>query len=184
MDKKHVKRESFSQSLPPILLSGVASAGIFYALILTGPLDNEVLRRYCLNHPVAVACVFLFFTGIITLGLKWYAVILQSSHSSRASLALGRLTKEGDEVSITERAQWTEASWNAIPLAIRQSWFGQRLSSALELQVNRGRQHQLEADLDGIAEAAADRQHESYGLLRIIKLVDAHARVPWYRSGN
>lgn len=168
MKSKHARRESFTQSLPPILLFGVLCAAAFYGLILTGPLDYELLRRYCLNHPVAVACVFLFFTGIVTLSLKSYAALIQSRLSDRAALALRRLTDEGAEVRTQDRSQWLQASWNGLPKPIRESWLGQRLLDAVQWQLSRGRRHQVETDLEALADAAADRQYESYGLLRII----------------
>lgn len=40
--------------------------------------------------------------------------------------------------------------------------------AVVQLQVSRGRRHQLESDLQSLAEAEVDRQHESYSLLRII----------------
>ncbi|MCR9291940.1 MAG: MotA/TolQ/ExbB proton channel family protein [bacterium] len=166
--KRQVKHESFTQSLLPVLLLGSLASGVFLGLILAGPLDYGLLRRYCLNHPVAIACVCLFFVGIITLVLKWYQAVVQAGATRKATLALHQLTIEGAEIPSHQRAEWLDAHWQRLHRAVAESWMGRRLTSVLDLQIRRGRRLQLEADLQLLSDAEADRQHDSYSLLRII----------------
>lgn len=152
----------------PVVAVGSLIAALFYGLLLVGPLDMAMLRRYCLSHPVAIASVWLFCIGIVGLLVKWKRVRSQYRAVSAAAAALFRLTSEGQSVSPASRVDWLLASWQAEPEATRNSWIGIRLRQTLGLQQSRGRRHQLETDLKFLAEQAADQQHESYALLRII----------------
>jgi biopolymer transport protein ExbB/TolQ len=162
------KRESFQQSVPQVLLLGTVCSIVFFGLIRFGPLRYELLERYCTNHPVAIACIGLFFTGLVTLLTKWVFATRQSNFLSSSAGLLHRFVGEGDSVEQAQRARWLIAHWQSAPSHIQNNWFSQRLTSALDLQISRGKRHQLESDLDSLANAEADRQHESYGLLRII----------------
>jgi len=161
-------QSSFALPLFPILISGTLIAAIFYGLILGGPLNIDILRRYCLSHPVAIATVWLFCIGILGLGLKWYRASRQRRLLGRCSAALIRSVDEGHDLKPVKRVDWLAASWQSEPDAIRGSWLGQRVMQTLLLQQSRGRRHQIESDLQSIAAEAADQQYESYGLVRII----------------
>lgn len=167
-DTRRTRRPSYSLPLPPVIFLGSILAAGFFGLIYAGPLDFEILRRYCLSHPVAIASVSLFFVGIVALVWKWVDAVTQANIMSRAAAALRRLIVDGKEVSPSRRAEWLSASWEAQPDVIRYSWFGLRIIRAIELQVARGRRHQLEGDMKSLSEADGDRQHESFSLLRII----------------
>ncbi|MEM8732796.1 MAG: MotA/TolQ/ExbB proton channel family protein [Planctomycetota bacterium] len=166
--KRTAKRESFTQALPQVMFVGGLCSAVFFGLIALGPLDYPVLRRYCTSHPVAIACVCLFFTGLTTLVSKWYFSFSQSTALPKAASALRQILKEGKQVEHHQRSRWLEANWNSLAASVRNSWFGTRLDALLELQISRGKRHQLESDLDSLALAESDRQHDSYGLLRII----------------
>lgn len=165
---RHLQRPSYSLPLPPVLVVGSALAAGFYGLILAGPLDNALLRRYCLSHPVAVASVCLFFVGLVALCVKWLATRAQSSKTRSGAAALRRLVTEGETVAAKQRPEWLAANWQAQPPTVATSWFGVRIERLLQLQISRGRRTQLEHDLKQLAELDADRQHDSYSLLRII----------------
>ena len=161
-------RASYSLPLPPVLLIGSLLAASFFGLILAGPLDFAILRRYCLSHPVAIASVSLFCVGIVGLVLKWFRANTQLRVTGKSVAALRRLVLDGEEVSPAQRVDWLLASWFSQPEPVRDSWFGQRIQHCLQLQKNRGRRNNLESDLKTISERDADQQHESYSLLRII----------------
>lgn len=165
---QHYDRSSFALPLPPILFGGTALAAAFYGLILSGPLDIELLRRYCLSHPVAIASVGLFFIGILGLGLKWFRASRQRRLLSRSSSALLRLVSEGHDLQPAKRVDWLAASWQSEPDGIRAGWLGHRVMQTLQLLQSRGRRHQIESDLQTMAGEAADQQYDSYGLVRII----------------
>ncbi|MEM7475190.1 MAG: MotA/TolQ/ExbB proton channel family protein [Planctomycetota bacterium] len=168
MSKGASGQASFKQALPPIFLLGALLAIGFFASILVGPLNSGLLRRYCLNHPVAIACVSLFFVGLVTLAWKWASVFRQRLLTEQGSRALQKLGADGVDVGVNDRAAWLEANWKTLPRAIATSWLGRRIVAVLELQSSRGRRHQLESDLSNYSEHENDRQHESYSLLRII----------------
>lgn len=159
---------SYSLPLPPLILFGTAIAAAFYAILRYSPLDLELLRRYCMSHPVAVASVWLFSIGIVGLVTKWYTASTQVRLTRTASASLRRLVAAGREIALPQRAEWLTASWDAEPQRLRDSWLGARLRRVLELQLSRGRRQELERDLSSQAEQEADRQHDSYSLLRII----------------
>ncbi len=162
------QRQSFGLPLPPVLLVGAVLSAAFYGLILTGPLDLAILRRYCLSHPVAIASVCLFSLGIVGLTLKWWSARTQTRVTSKSANALRRLIHEGADVSPNKRPEWLAASWESQPARLQQSWFGARVMSIVDLQISRGRRNQLDADLKSLSEMSADQQHDSYSLLRII----------------
>lgn len=161
-------RPSCSLPLSPVLLVGLFLAAVFYGLILAGPLDYAILRRYCLCHWVAVASVVLFSIGLVALAYKWFTVRSQSRLIVEAASALRRLVDEGNEVVAKLRPDWLRANWETQPERIQSSWFGGRISRLLELQISRGKRNQLEGDMKSLIESDADRQHDSYSLLRII----------------
>ncbi len=165
---RRARRASYSLPLPPVLLLGAILAVSFYGLIIAGPLNIAILKRYCLSHPVAIASVSLFCVGIVGLLMKWYYASTQTRVTGRALSALQQLIGEGAEVVPARRSEWLAASWEAQPLSLRESWLGMRISRALELQISRGRRQHLESDLKSLGDLDADRQHDSYSLLRII----------------
>ncbi len=161
-------RPSCSLPLSPVLLVGSALASIFFGLILAGPLDYAILRRYCLCHPVAVASVFLFSIGLVALIYKWFTARMQLQLVDEGASQLRRLVAEGVEVVAKLRPEWLKANWETQPSKIQTSWFGGRVARLLELQISRGKRNQLEGDMKSLIELDADRQHDSYSLLRII----------------
>ncbi len=172
MTQVNSKRRSQPQScalpLPQVLLIGSALSALFFGLIVYGPLDYTILRRYCLGHPVAIASVCLFVVGIVALTLKWVATLQQTRLTKRGSSALERLVDDGEDIPAKQRPAWLVANWESQSSPIQNSWFGGRVARLLELQINRGRRNQLEQDLKSLTELEADRQHDSYSLLRII----------------
>ncbi len=164
--RKHA--QSCALPLPPVLLIGAILSAAFFGLILAGPLDFAILRRYCLSHPVAVASVCLFFVGIVGLTLKWQSARTQSRATEPASDALRELVAAGEDIQPNKRAEWLISEWELQSVKLQNSWFGIRLARVLELQVSRGRRNLLESDLKSLADQDADRQHDSYSLLRII----------------
>jgi biopolymer transport protein ExbB/TolQ len=163
-----VERQNYSLPLPPVLITGSLLAAVFYGLILAGPLNIEILRRYCLSHPVAIAAVCLFYVGMVGMVWKWMRAQRQNGLVKRSSAALKRLVQDGTEIGANKRVDWLFASWQSEPEGTRSSWLGQRVLQALLLLQSRGRRQQVESDLKNMADQAADQQYESYSLLRII----------------
>lgn len=161
-------KPSFALPLGAVLIIGGALSIGFYSLIRLGPLSFEVLHRYCLGHPVAIASVTLFFVGMTSLVYKWQAVLNQSSLAARMCSALRRLITDGEEVPPNQRASWMQANFVELPPRLQSSWLGQRVARVLDLQIQRGRRAAVERDLESLSAQDADAQHESHALLRII----------------
>lgn len=161
-------KPSFTLPLATVLVIGGGLSIGFYSLIRLGPLSFDVLHRYCLGHPVAIASVTLFFVGMTSLFYKWQAVVNQSSLASRMCTALRRLITDGEEVPPNQRASWMQANFVELPSRLQASWLGQRVARVLDLQIQRGRRAAVERDLESLSGQDADAQHESHALLRII----------------
>jgi biopolymer transport protein ExbB/TolQ len=159
---------SFSVSLLPVVALGALLTGCFYGLILTGPLDFALLRRYCLSHWVAITSVSMFFVAAVVLFFKWSAAMAQFRVIRQSVGALSDLVADGQSTIPADRPKWLEASWMLQPAAWQRSWFGNRVSRILDLQIKRGKRDGLERDLQALSEADADKQHDSYSLVRII----------------
>jgi biopolymer transport protein ExbB/TolQ/cellobiose-specific phosphotransferase system component IIA len=162
------QRDPYTFPLPTVILIGAVLSALFYGLLIAGPFELTLLKRYCLCHWVAIASVCLFTTGAVGLTFKWFSTNRQLRLVGGASAAMRRLTAEGAEVNPKDRVDWLMQSWSAEPESVQWSWFGQRVIQALQLLQSRGRRHNLEHDLKTLAEQTADHQHESYALLRIV----------------
>ena len=156
------------QPLTSGLLLGTGLAGCFYALLVSGVLNNPLLRRFCVSHWTAAAAVAMFFVAIAFLIVKLWQALAQVRATNATLHALGSLVTEGCDVFPAERPRWLEASWLSLPTAWQSSWFGLRLSHILSLQLKRGRRDSLETDLQSLSKADARRQRESYSLVRMI----------------
>ncbi len=162
------ERSQFAVSLPLVVAIGSVLTAALYGLILAGPLDFPILRRYCFCHPVAYATVWLYFIGTTELAIKWLRARHQVRIERRASVVLRRLVDEGKSVSPAGRVDWLLASWQVEPGAVCRSWLGNRVTQTLRVQQSRGRRHQVDSDLKSLSDADGDQQYESYALVRII----------------
>jgi biopolymer transport protein ExbB/TolQ len=161
-------RGNFALPLAPACVLGGLVAALFYGLLIYGPLNYDVLKRYCLSHPVAVASVSLFFVALVGLTAKWFSALAQLKDTASTSAALERLLVEGESVVPAERPVWLDAQWYALPNSQQHSWLGRRISELVQRQIKRGKRSYLENDIRDLAEADADAQHNSYSLIRII----------------
>jgi hypothetical protein len=161
-------RSSFSQPLSSSIALGFILAGGFYALILTGALNNPLLRRFCFSHWTAGVSITLFCVAIVFLASKLWTAITQQRLSTATVGALNSLIHEGRDILPAERTRWLEASCLSLPVAWQYSWFGVRLNRILSLQLKRGRRDALEHDLEFLSKADSQRQQESYGFVRTL----------------
>ncbi len=177
---------------PPVVVGAALSCG-FYLSIFFGLLDQPLIRRYCLGHPVAMLTVTMFFMSVSALLMKYWlalrqwsltseagtrlAAIIQSTQTIHAKRTEDQRTHYGDspdrlyEEAAAIRgqpAEWLHAIWQMEPTRVVQSWFGFRLLELLGRQVKRGDASRLDEDLRELSEKDADSQHESYGIVRIM----------------
>lgn len=163
-----LQRTPYALPLPIATTLGCIGATLFFALLIKGPFELELLKRYCLSHWVCVVTVYLFSIGVVGLSIKWYSAASQTRLIARTASALRRLVKHGQDVPTSNRVDWMLESWRAEPEAVQASWLGSRVVESLQIQQSRGRRNHLEQDLKGLAESSGDQQHESYSLLRIV----------------
>jgi biopolymer transport protein ExbB/TolQ len=165
-------KPTFHTSIGPAVVIGTGGCILFYGLIFAGPLDYAMLRRYCLCHPVAIATTELFLVAVVALVVKWYSALVQLKWNRQASLALEELAQSRTDIeesaSGQKKSQWFNTLWQTQGNAICNSWLGQRIDSVLQRQLKRKNTHHLDDDLHELAERDADRQHDSYGLIRIV----------------
>ena len=145
----------------PIVLGLTLAAG-FYLLVLRGPLDHPLVRRYFAGHPVCIVETLFFFICASALTQKLFGVFGQYSALGRISLG----EREGVQpVSIAADLLDTVVN---LPNGIRKSYLGRRLLDALESVERNGSAAGLEAELKHLSDADVGRQQDSYALVRII----------------
>src|SRR5262249_15550691 len=131
-------------------------------LVLHGPLDHPLVRRYFVGHPVCIVETVFFFICASALAQKLLGVLGQYSALGRISLG----EREGIQpVSVVAQLLDAVAS---LPEGLRQSCLGRRLLEALESVQRNGTAAGLEAELKYLSDADLTRQQDSYALVRII----------------
>ncbi|MEM9702075.1 MAG: MotA/TolQ/ExbB proton channel family protein [Planctomycetota bacterium] len=136
-----------------LLTSPAAIAAASTALFLIacgegGPLAHPLIARYALGHPLAIATVALFFAGAAAVTLR----ALGHRGERHAVTALAACRFEAAE----EALAWAGSSQLAAPVRVR------------GLLADPPPADRAEARLTTLHETAADRLHDSYGLVRTI----------------
>ena len=147
----------------PLLWGSVFSI-TFYEL-LNGPLNNEVLHRYFLGHPIAIATTVMFFIALAALLLRGLNLLGQQLIISSLALPESEAQwKQSDQEQATELLEHTE-SWSP---RVQSSYLGARLVSLLEKVQSSGSVTALGDEMKYASERDADRQYEGASLVRII----------------
>lgn len=141
---------------------------LFYGLLLYGPIDNVLLKRYCLCHAAAEATVGLFFIAVVGMAIKMRSAYAQRSVTAAVAGMLDKFVDDGQSVARNERSLWLEAHWLTLPAVHRESWIGQRIAEIIERQIKRGKHSMLETDIRDLAAADGHAQRESFTIVRII----------------
>ena len=146
------------------LLWGAVFSITFYEL-LNGPLNNEVLHRYFLGHPIAIATTVMFFIALAALLLRGLNLLGQQLIISSLALPESEAQwKQSDQEQATELLEHTE-SWSP---RVQSSYLGARLVSLLEKVQSSGSVTTLGDEMKYASERDADRQYEGASLVRII----------------
>ena len=147
----------------PLLWGSVFSI-TFYEL-LNGPLNNDVLHRYFLGHPIAIATTVMFFIALAALLLRGLNLLGQQLIISSLALPESEAQwKQSDQEQATELLEHTE-SWSP---RVQSSYLGARLVSLLEKVQSSGSVTTLGDEMKYASERDADRQYEGASLVRII----------------
>ncbi len=164
----HSETKNFHASMWAALGYGSLSAGTFFALIWIGLLDFSALRRYAMGHPVSIVAVFLFSIAITVLIQKFLTVIRQDRALLACDHVLLDLLQSIPSTGALDAVRWLDSMWRAQSQKITQSFFAVRFRKLLRLQIQRENCDQFDNDLQDLADADANAQHDSYSIVRII----------------
>ena len=144
------------------LVVGLGTCGVFYAMLLNGPLANPTLQRYFASHPVSYTATAMFFVGLAAMGIKLLNVMGQSAVMSRIGFGdrqrgeradgAEQMLQQLDELTSFEQA----------------TYLGARLRDALNFVNRTNNANGLEDELKYLADLDVGRQQDSYALPRII----------------
>lgn len=145
------------------VLSGLTVCGIFYGLVLQGPLHSPTMLRYFATHPVSYAASAMFCIGMAALLIKMVTVTLQFGTLSK--LTLDPPPAGGQPVEqCSSLLDWL----GELPPKVRDSYLGRRLHDALESVERKDSADDLNEELKYLADLDAARQQDSFALVRII----------------
>jgi biopolymer transport protein ExbB/TolQ len=165
-------RQSRSSPFAPrvalAVVVGSVLATLFYLLILWTPLTHPLIVRYANCHWVSNVSVYMFTISIILICQKVIDSRVQRANGQIGINNLLNMTSSAADVAAIENVHWLATLWRSQPSSVSQSWFGSRISEALERQASRNHCHLLEEDLKELAERDETLQHESYGLIRMM----------------
>ncbi len=102
---------------------GVGVTAGLYAAIISGPLNNPILRRFCLSHWTSAAAICMAMVALSLIVIKVWNALTQLRLTNATVQALDRLVTEGCDVFPAERPRWLEASWLSMPAEWQSSWF-------------------------------------------------------------
>ena len=145
------------------LLLGLAGCTLFYAAVFQGVLGSDFFHRYFASHPVSYFATGMFFVGLAALALKLLNLIGQ--FAAVRMIALDAPRAGGVPV---ERCSAMLDDLEDLSGPARRSYLGNRLREALEYVERKGNADGLDDELKYLADLDAGRQHDSFGLVRII----------------
>ena len=144
------------------LVAGMALCSLFYAILLRGPWQGQLLTRYFTGHPITYIESALFFVGLAALVFKLGEIIAQW-----AVLHQPLLQSDVDDAGQMSTDDLLE-KLSLLPARLRSSYLGRRLRSALAHVQRRGSTEGLTDELKYLADIDAERQQEGYALVRIV----------------
>jgi biopolymer transport protein ExbB/TolQ len=150
-----------------VVAIGMGLTIAYYALILLGPLDYPLLRRYCLSHWVCQITVFLFSLACVSLTVKALELRRQQHWARRGAVDLEDMLIASTEPVGRDVVGWLSTLWQSQSSALRHSWLGERVTELMARQQKRGNTSQIDEDIRELASRDVDRQYDSHGLVRI-----------------
>ncbi len=144
------------------LILGTAIAGVFLALIRSGPLASPMGIRYFAGHPISMVETAFFFAGLVALALKAMEILGEYGQLDRATLG------ERGQLLPADQASHLMDRWQELSASAQKSYLGRRLQEALAVIQRSGSADELEEEMKYLSEGDVLRQQESYSLIRII----------------
>lgn len=145
------------------LLWGLGLCLGFYALVHNGIIDSPFMRRYFAGHPVEYVLTGMFFVGVVAIFAKATTVLGQFRVLSEVEFAA---RPEGGQP--VEDTKEMVGALDTLPRAVRNSYFVNRLRSALDYVHRKGDVAELDEQLKHLSDQDAAQQYSDYALVRII----------------
>lgn len=142
--------------LGPVVLIGLPLAIGLIAVVHLTPLHDTIVGRY-LSHPVEYAEVILFSAAVALLTVKLYSAIAERIRCGRSPLPAW----DGRPLPTSEASRLLASVRGRSSLA-------RRASSALSFLTRRGSAVEFDDHLRDLADADANNQESSYGLIKFI----------------
>jgi biopolymer transport protein ExbB/TolQ len=166
-----VLQERVSERIHPVaewllrqpLLWGLVICANFYALLLQGAIDSQLLWRYTAGHPVEIIEAAFFFVGLAILAIRFGDVTEQSR--LLAGVTLGPIPAGGQAPAESDALL---ARLTSLPRRAQQNYLARRLRAALEFVRRKGTADDLDHHLRHLDELDAVEMHSGYATLRII----------------
>ncbi|MDY0164960.1 MAG: MotA/TolQ/ExbB proton channel family protein [Thermoguttaceae bacterium] len=159
---KNANRPTMFIIRSPILWGLTAAAG-FYGLVHGGLIDHPLVQRYFASHPVEYVATGMFFIGLAMLALRGMELLGQ--YPLLGHELLGADLAERDTV---KAADLLLSRLDRVPDVHRNNTLVRRLRDALKHVRARGSTDAVDEQLAQLADAEADRTHQSYALFRVI----------------
>ena len=147
----------------PVLL-GLAASTAFYTALHQGLLGTEFFPRYCAAHPILYCEVGLFFVGVAALAAQSGRSPQPAGHDAHDRIRDATVHPGTGRADVPRCSR----SWTTFQAAARRSYLGRRLREALEFVDRTGNADGLDEELKYLSELDEVRQHDSYGLVRIV----------------
>lgn len=147
----------------PIFWGVLGSAG-FYSLVHWGPLGTPFINRYFTHHPVEYAETVLFAIGLAALLIRLIEVVGQYPNLRQSPL--GKPMRPA--LVADEQCQFLLGRLGQLPAWRHNEYYVRRLRAALDYVHRLGSAEALEDQLKYLADLDRSRQHNRYGLFRVI----------------
>ncbi len=144
-------------------LWGLGLCTLFYASYSYGIFESAFVHRYFATHPVQYIEVALFCIGIAAISLKMLNIVGQFGTLDDIEMSPKPAGGQNVEDTVTMLA-----TINQLPGYMRNGYLAKRLKQALEFIQRKGSANGLDAELKYLSDLDAGRQHDGYGLLRVI----------------
>lgn len=159
------KPDLFTLILASPLLWGVLLTVGCYMALPSLPMYRDLATRYLCGHPIEYVTVGLFFVGMAILGVKG----LQVPQEKQAfQFEMLRDPAMRNEANAEARRELLLARIESLPPHLRRTELIRRYRDAIQYLAARKSSDALEEHLKYLAELAAERVHDSYGLVRTV----------------
>jgi len=135
---------------------------VYYFLIAEKIISSPLLTRYTAGHPVEYIEVALFFMGLVAIVNRAVNAFKQSSASHAIEF------KHRSAGKLSERIGPLLAQLEALPGRLRHSDFARRIENALVHVKHNDSTENLEDEIKYLSELDAEKNHQSYALVRMI----------------